>query len=675
MAKYIWPIPKGSPISQNFGTNPGGFNPSGGHTGTDFAVPLDTPVRAPAAGTIQYADWTHTANGSDNPWWLTTYGGICVVLDCGEVAFVFAHLNSTGMNVGDQVNQGDIIAYSGNTGTATSGPHLHFESLPDGWNFYNGTYGRVDPANYCSGYYEDSVVSLNPNQRKVGQYGVKGRTTASTSGTIQQTFNPGDILDFKGFVHGENANGTDIWFVGAYSGLYFSASAFDDGSTNGLSDLTTPAPANNLQPNQRVVGVDTANYRDAPRLNANVLQTFKKGDVLNLSSYVHGDVVSGTDVWFKGQFSNGYISASVFDDSSTNGIPADNPAPSPTPEPPAPSTGSRTSGSAVLNIRKLPFLNGETVAQLAANSAVTPIGFTHGDSIENNDVWFSIDKGWVWSGGFDDSSTTGLQELPVPGKPTNPVYTGLNGIDISSFQKGINLSAVPGQFVWIKASEGVNWSDPELANNIASARKAGKLVGFYHYARPLADSGNTAQAESDSFLKFVIPLLQAGDRLALDWEAENQQNTAWAKEWLDRVYAATGVRSAFYANFSSLNAYDWTFVAKDYPLWLAQYPTSVAQGYGPVATHGDVKSYWTLDSWQYSDKGQIDGFAGALDLDIFFGTAQDWVGKGYKVPAPQPSPVPTPTPTPEPTPAPDEDKRATLIAFVTKQVDDYLAGK
>ena len=95
---YIWPLDPSIPVSQAFGSSPGGYNPVGGHTGTDFAAPLKTPVRAPGAGVIKHADWI-TGPYNSNPWWLTDMGGITVVLDCGDVAFVFAHLNSTDMNV------------------------------------------------------------------------------------------------------------------------------------------------------------------------------------------------------------------------------------------------------------------------------------------------------------------------------------------------------------------------------------------------------------------------------------------------------------------------------------------------------------------------------------------------------------------------------------------------
>ena len=58
----------------------------------------------------------------------------------------------------------------------------------------------------------------------------------------------------------------------------------------------------------------------------------------------------------------------------------------------------------------------------------------------------------------------------------------MNGIDISKWQKGINLAAVPCDFVIVKATQGVSYTSPEFHNQISQAQALGKLIGVYHYA-------------------------------------------------------------------------------------------------------------------------------------------------------------------------------------------------
>lgn len=163
MTTYCYPYKRGTGWrSQGFRTNPGGVNPVGGHTGYDQAMNPGTPLYAPGDGIIRNSDWV-SANYLDNPWWLTRYGGDMTVLDCfgpdGTTAsgptFVLAHLSDSTAPVGKRVRKGELIAKSGNSGTATTGPHCHIEALPPGWDFNNGVYGRVDPERYFSQWPED----------------------------------------------------------------------------------------------------------------------------------------------------------------------------------------------------------------------------------------------------------------------------------------------------------------------------------------------------------------------------------------------------------------------------------------------------------------------------------------------------------------------------------------
>lgn len=153
---YLDPFPQGTRISQEFRAAPGGYNPPGGHTGRDYAVPVGTPVRAAADGIIRHSDWF--GDYAANPWWLTRYGGDTIVLDCGDdkPTFVYAHLSDSIAAVGQRVVKGQIIALSGNSGTATSGPHCHVERLNPGFDLTSDVYGRA-PLNFDE-FYDASTI-------------------------------------------------------------------------------------------------------------------------------------------------------------------------------------------------------------------------------------------------------------------------------------------------------------------------------------------------------------------------------------------------------------------------------------------------------------------------------------------------------------------------------------
>ncbi|EFK95419.1 peptidase, M23/M37 family [sediment metagenome] len=82
------------------------------HFGTDFGAKRGTPVMSVEDGVVIFV-------GSEGG-----YGKTVKVKHSGGYMSLYAHLDGFRVNVGDNVSKGEVIAYSGNTGTS-SGPHLH----------------------------------------------------------------------------------------------------------------------------------------------------------------------------------------------------------------------------------------------------------------------------------------------------------------------------------------------------------------------------------------------------------------------------------------------------------------------------------------------------------------------------------------------------------------------
>lgn len=220
----------------------------------------------------------------------------------------------------------------------------------------------------------------------------------------------------------------------------------------------------------------------------------------------------------------------------------------------------------------------------------------------------------------------------------------LNGIDISNWQAGINLSAVPADFVIIKATEGTTYVSPEADTQYQGAKSAGRLLGVYHFA-----TGAGAVEEAKFFLSNIQGYLGEA-ALFLDWEgAVVSQGVGYAKDFLDYVYQQTGIRPLIYMSKSVTSSYDWSSVSANYGLWVAQYADSTPTGYQDDPWT-DAKGYgsWSGPAiFQYASTGRLSGYDGNLDLDKFYGDTAAW--QAYAKPDHMtPDPDPTPEPTPEP---------------------------
>jgi murein DD-endopeptidase MepM/ murein hydrolase activator NlpD len=126
---FDWPVPSVN-ITQQFGgtafaeRNPDAYGRPF-HNGTDFGVPVGTPIQAVHAGTVQATGNTDRISGC------YSYGKWVLINHENGLSTLYAHLSSINVSKGDSVSNDSIVGYSGNTGYST-GPHLHLTTYVSG---------------------------------------------------------------------------------------------------------------------------------------------------------------------------------------------------------------------------------------------------------------------------------------------------------------------------------------------------------------------------------------------------------------------------------------------------------------------------------------------------------------------------------------------------------------
>lgn len=189
----------------------------------------------------------------------------------------------------------------------------------------------------------------------------------------------------------------------------------------------------------------------------------------------------------------------------------------------------------------------------------------------------------------------------------------LNGIDISNWQQGIDLSKVPCDFVIAKATQGTGYVSPDCARQIEQARQTGKRFGVYHYV-----SGGNAVAEANYFVDNCANWIGKG-LFCIDWESN--ENSAWGNEgYLEQVVAQvkarTGIPPIIYVQASRYAQVAAVANRQNCGLWIAQYADMNATGYQDTPWN---EGAYACVIRQYSSSGRLPGYGGNLDLNKFYG--------------------------------------------------------
>jgi GH25 family lysozyme M1 (1,4-beta-N-acetylmuramidase) len=212
----------------------------------------------------------------------------------------------------------------------------------------------------------------------------------------------------------------------------------------------------------------------------------------------------------------------------------------------------------------------------------------------------------------------------------------VRGLDVSAAQGVVDwpsIAALGCRFAILKCSEGnrPGW-DPQFERNVAGAKAAGLVVGAYHFAYPLPNSGGDRDPQSQAQHAFALSGglgTRPGDLApAFDfewpappewakWGCDPAQLRAWALAYLVAAEALWGRKPMLYTypDFWAHvgGASEPAFAA--YPLWMASYPHGSAwpiDGDKPAIP----KPWADWACWQFTGGGMHLPNATPVDFDV-----------------------------------------------------------
>ena len=188
---------------------------------------------------------------------------------------------------------------------------------------------------------------------------------------------------------------------------------------------------------------------------------------------------------------------------------------------------------------------------------------------------------------------------------------GVFGIDIASYQAGINIQQVVSEgysFIFVKATEGTGYHNPYFAQHIRAARDAGALPGAYHFLR--AGSG---EAQAISFVAAVDEAM--GSTTGVMLACDNEKDAGWATTvaFFQKVWQLTGGHHVIMYTGSWWWPHGWDGSGLTGALWHSRYIDG--EGYGSDLYARVPASWWDTNygGWpratilQFSNQGLVAG--------------------------------------------------------------------
>lgn len=205
----------------------------------------------------------------------------------------------------------------------------------------------------------------------------------------------------------------------------------------------------------------------------------------------------------------------------------------------------------------------------------------------------------------------------------------LQFVDVSNWQDGLNIEALSGIDACImKATGGTSFVDPTCDPWVQQCERLGMPWGFYHFAGDW--SIGTASDEARFFIDNCRGYFGKGIPV-LDWEVDVGPD--WVNEFVRIVHDETGVWPWVYANPWRINQGG---VEPNCGRWAASYPNWIYLPSPPFDPGEPPEVDGLLCAWQYASDGQVSGYWGNLDVNVFYGDESAW--RAYAVASTQAEP-------------------------------------
>lgn len=188
----------------------------------------------------------------------------------------------------------------------------------------------------------------------------------------------------------------------------------------------------------------------------------------------------------------------------------------------------------------------------------------------------------------------------------------MKGIDISEFQDNVNYQKLKEQgieFAIIRCGFGknANQKDSKFEEHYLGLKYAGIKVGAYLYSY-ITDINN-AKLEAENCLRFIkgkkfdLPIFYDVEDKSITL---NRADLTKACKVFCDILIKNGYDAGIYANLSWFKSKINVKELENYKIWLAQWGLSKHQ------------ANFKVDFWQYTNKGQINGISGNVDMNISY---------------------------------------------------------